>query len=193
MAIEKTEGGKRAVRIKRAFIDDAGNEEPRVTAATSKVELRFVGLGKTLVCEMAKLSSEVLNCAAAFGLSTAIGNAAGQIRDDAQAFDACESRLETLLDGQWAADSRTGPRTADLVEAWARYVIERGGNVDDAWRAARKSDIVEGKKSGDELLGNKKFKAHYEAVKFEKAQAAMQAAQAEANSGDDQEDDSILV
>lgn len=191
MANVEQASGKRAVRIKRAFIDEAGNEEPRVTPQTRVVELRFVGLGKTLACEMDKLTQEVLNCAAAFGLSTAIGNAAGQIRDDKQAFEACESRLETLLDGQWASDSRTGPRTADLVEAWARYVLERGGKVDDAWRAARKADIVEGRKSGDELLGNKKFKAHYEAVKFEKAQAAMQAAQAEADSTED-EDDSLL-
>lgn len=194
MATDTTvEAGKRNIRIQRRFrAKEGGEAESRVTPDVRFIDLKFLSLDKTITMDMDALSDEVLRQAAAFGLSTAVGNAAGQIRDDAEAFDACESRWETLQEGQWASDNKTGPRTKDLVEAWARYMSDMGHQTNAEWRERRKADLLEGRQSSDGLLGNAKVKAHYETIKFERAQERLDAA-TKAASQDDGQDDSLVV
>jgi len=181
-------------RIQRRFYADGGEKQPRVHAQARFIDWVFVKLGgQTLTLDMDGLDPDVVRCAALFGLSTAVGNAAGQIKGEADAFEAVSARIETLQEGQWASDARTGPRTKDLVEAWARLVGEKGINATETWREARRADILEGRQTHDSLLGNKRFAMHYEAIKFERAQAAMQAAQNAAGLEAGIESDDLVV
>lgn len=173
---------------KRTFVDGSGEVSGRAGLETQTINVEFVDNGHNLVINMNELSPGVLNAAAAFGLVTSITNAFGGMKDVDEMIEAAEARLETLSEGQWAAERQTGERTSDLVEAICRVQAEAGVTVSDEARAEFAKRIKDESDPLDRktLLANARVAAAFEAIKLERAQAraAKKAQEAEGSSAD---------
>lgn len=124
----ETEGQTKKKDVsKRTFKLKDGSYAPRSGIDVTGFKIELLKADHTIEQSLGDFSQPVLAAAAAFGLVTAITNAFGGVGDDpAEAIDAAEDRLATLLSGEWATDRSTGPRTSDIGDAYVRARQDAG-------------------------------------------------------------------
>lgn len=166
---------KRAVRCKRSFRSADGEITSRSTLDVEAVIFEFPN-GHKFTMELSDLFPDsqlpppsVGRAAAGAGINTSVGNVFGGITDTEEAIEAAESRWETLTAGAWSAERKTGPRTSDLVEAWAAFRLKNGAPDSPEWRAMAKSKLLNKEKTAKDLLVMPGLKAEYDAIKARRA------------------------
>ena len=156
---EQTKGrGKQS--IQRIFVNDEGDPTGRAQTDTNTVVLKTLKDGKELRCNLADAFAGQLpppcvgRAAAAFGISTSIGNAGnsaiaiaadafyeGDDRDQRAAalervnpeegLKAMADRWDSFKSGEWSSERELGPSTALLIEAVAEYRKAHGKATTD--------------------------------------------------------------
>lgn len=187
--VPEAEAGERERKTKRLFINAQGEKTPRAKADSIAGEVTLVGSGDTLRFEFSELTEGMARAAALWGIMTNITNTIGKkgLSTD-EMWDAIESRWETIRGGNWTTDSKTGPRDSDVLLAAERYQKERGKEFGENEQAAMRAKLADEKDGGDyrkRLLSNPRFKAHFEAIKAERAAARAAKAQEAVSSSPD--------
>lgn len=176
---------KRAEKTKRVFVNAAGEKSPRAKLDSVAGEVTLVSSGEQLHFALSDLKPEVINAAALFGIMTSITNAIGKAgMSDDEMWEAITARWETIEGGQWSGERTTGPKDSDILEAARRYQEESGRVFDEAAQAKMRAMLADEAGGADyrkRLLSAPRFKAHFEAIKAERA--AQRAAKARANIG----------
>lgn len=183
----ETSGRTRQEKTKRVFINDEGESTPRAHLNSVSGQVTFVGSGEVLAFSWDDFTPEVQRAAGLFGIMTSVTNTVGRAgMSEADMVQAATDRLGTLLDGEWSSDTRSGPRTSDLIEAVRRAYAERNMELSEEKEAKIKAKLSDEKTGSDyrnDLLGRTLIRAHFEAIKAERAQARAAKAQEEARSG----------
>lgn len=179
----------RAEKTKRFFLNADGEPSPRTRLDSVAGRVHFVGSDETLEFRWDDLTAEVQRAAGLFGIMTSVTNTVGRAgMTDEEMYQAASDRLATILDGEWSAERQVGPRTSDLIEAAARAFAERGM----AFPAEKREEIRQ--KLADEttgaeyratLLSKTSIKAHFEAIKAERAAERAAKAKAAVETSDD--------
>lgn len=171
----------RASKCTRMFRGKDGELVSRTPLDVEAVVFKFAESGQVLEMDLnqlpgfKELPAGVTRAAVAFGVNTSVGNTFGAIKGDpAEAQVAAEDRWAVLRDGDWAAEREGGMRIGDLVEAVKRAKAKAGHSFDEA--AFRKA-VESGEKSRDQIAGIPAVKAELEAIRLEKIQAKVKAAQ----------------
>jgi hypothetical protein len=184
---ETVSGRTRAEKTKRFFLDASGETSPRARLDSVAGRVTFVASGEILDFNWDDLTPEVQRAAGLFGIMTSVTNTVGRAgMTDEDMFTAASDRLGTILDGEWSAERQSGPRTSDLIEAAGRAFAERGMTFSDE-KAAEIREKLADEKTGAEyraqMLSKTAIKAHFEAIKAERA--AQRAAKAKTAVTDD--------
>ena len=166
---------KKARNVEIFYIDSKGARAARPQPDVVSFGKRFIGSGKELVQELRDFSQEVLAQAAAFGLQQVTQNAYGAATDDDERMELAEARLETLLSGSWSSERQSGPRSSDLVDAWAQARADGGKDVDEDWKAMARQKLESGEVTAKSLQDNPRIKAKLDAIKAERAIARAKA------------------
>lgn len=188
---------KRTV-AKRTFRSQSGEITSRSVPDVEAVIFEFPANGFQMVMELKDIFPDGLpppsvgRAAAAAGVNTSVGNVFGGIFDTEEAIEAAESRWATLQEGSWSAERKTGPRTSDLVEAWAAFRVKRGAPDNKEWRERAKAQILSGAKTSKELLSMSGLKAEYDAIRAKRAAERAEKSRAAA-SADTQESTGDLL
>lgn len=163
--------GTKPRQVDRFFIDKDGKSQARAFPEAVKVIHSWKNRDDLkLEMDISKLSDEMKICAIAFGISQVVGNAYGGETDPDEAFDKGESRWETILGGKWATERESGPRTGDLVEAFAKAYEDKGKKVTDEWKSQVAEQINSGAIDQKEALKNPLVRAAFDAIKLRRAQ-----------------------
>lgn len=169
-----TSGRKRAEKTKRTFLQPDGSETPRASTSSIGGKVHFVGSGEELVFWLKDLKPEVVNAAALFGIMTSVTNTVGKAdMGEDEMIEAARARLLTIQDGGWSAERQSGPHNSDLLEAVARRERDLGRDFGDDRRAAmtaKLNDEEGGAAYKAKLLAVDSVRAHFEAIKAERAQ-----------------------
>jgi hypothetical protein len=182
----------RSAVTKRTFKKADGTYSSRASTESTGFKIEFLKSGNSIEQELGDFSTEVLNAAALFGLVTSITNAMGGETDPDEQFNTASDRLQTLLDGEWAAERQTGPRTSDLLEGFVAYRQKNGVETDQARRdeflAMIKQEGFNAKKYLDE---RPKLAAEVAAIKA--ARAAEKAKSLAGKARDAEADEDLLA
>ena len=196
---------KKSRSIKRSFISDSGETSPRATNDTKTVVLTYEN-EQSHSLDLAQVFGGSLpgpcvgRAAAAFGLSTSLGNAGntaayakaketGEEADPDTIWEAVNDRLENILRGEWAEEREgAGPPTTLLIETFKVFrqqvvgkpVVDAQGNVTDQARIDDFKKAIADKATRDGYLKDPEFGSLYEKLKYERAveRRKSQAAQA---------------
>lgn len=165
--------GAKIRTIGRSFSEDGTEWFPRVMPNVTMLRFQTAG-GHTLDVNLADLPEHIIRQAAAFGLNTTIGNAAGGVEDEADIIDALEDRIASLTAGNWAAERQSGPRGSDIVDAVARVYKDAGKDYPEAAR----NDLMQklySKELKPQAVLNKdpRIAAAYAAIKAERQAARL--------------------
>ena len=185
---------KRPRSITRLFLNEDGVVTARAREDTVTVIFKYQDEKETRF-DLAKIfggklpQAGVGRAAAAFGISTSAGNAgntaaaASETDDPDVVREAVEDRLEVFSPedgspGEWSAEREAGgPRTSILLEALVAFRKERGAES-PADKIAAFREKFKDKDYTKKQMASAAFRAHYERIKAEKAQArAAKAAQ----------------
>jgi len=184
----------KARSIVRSFISEAGEETPRATNDAKAVVLTFANKYKIqydLVDAFAGTlpAPSVGRAAAAFGLSTSLGNAGNTagaenapvvgtdedgrpIKGEADPNDiieAVEERLARLKEGTWAAEREgAGPPTTIMVEAFVEYRKAKGLSFDEP-RIERFREDIKDKGTREQFMADADYRRVYEGIRSAKA------------------------
>lgn len=164
----------RAAKTQRLFANAKGEWTPRVQL--DSVQFKVVHLPTGFVTEgrLEEYSDSVRNAGFLWGAVTNITNAIGSAKlTDEECVESMEARQETLKSGRWTSERDAGPRTSDLIEAMKRLSQELGREFDEAKLLAGFNDEENGPALRKKYMGNDKFKAHFDAIKQERAEARM--------------------
>lgn len=187
--------GKRAEKTVRSFLNADGESSPRARLDSVKGRVQFTGTSEVLDFNYDDLSPEVARAAALFGIMTSVTNTVGKAgMTTDEMVEAAQARLDTILEGSWSAERQSGPRTNDLLEAATRYyaALNRPFSDEDKTELGRRlADEDSGDGLKKKLLAVDAFKAHYEAIKAERA--AQRAAKAKAAAEATQEEAADLL
>lgn len=197
MAIAEQSKGRGSQSISRIFVNDEGDPTSRAQLDTNTVILKTMKDGKELRCNLADIFGGKLpapcvgRAAAAFGVSTSLGNAgnseiAAAAREahggaeDAEtrraALDAVNpevgmsamaDRWASLQAGEWSAEREIGPSTSLLVEAVAAYRKAHGKDTTDADRE-RYRTLFKDKEEVKNHLKVAAFREIYEKMKMDR-------------------------
>lgn len=182
---------KKARNVENYYISKDGSKSPRPQPDVVGFGKKFLGNGIVLEKMLQDFPQPVLAQASAFGLQQVLQNAYGAATDDDERADMADARLETLLGGSWAADRQSGPRSSDLIDAWAAARAEGGKPVTDEWKDQQRQKLESGEVTAKDLQNNVRIKAKLDAIKAERA-AERAKASAEALAAAPQADDGLL-
>lgn len=172
----------RVVRVRKLYVTDAEGE-PDVRASSDKLvhiaRLEFEENGHVIDLDMDELQDQYPNwyrAAACFGALTAAANAATSAKDDAgnradltTMIDAAEDRANSFRSGEWSAETRTGPRTADLVAAYVASRKARNVTVSQDRQDALKAALLDGSMTAKGLCKDPGVELAYEQIKAQRA------------------------
>lgn len=186
--LDVASGSKRQEKTKRSFINGLGERSARAKLDSLRGQVVFVESGDTLEFAWDDLTAEVQRAAGLFGIMVSVTNTVGRKDMTPQEMvSAAEDRLATILEGEWSAERQSGPRTSDLLEATSRAHQEQGKEFSEEKRAeiqAKLADEKEGTAYRNFLLSKTAIKAHFEAIKAERAAQRAAKAKAEVTSDD---------
>lgn len=201
MATE-TSKGRGTQSIKRIFLNDQGDPSGRAQEDTHTIVLQIPKIGQEVRCELKDVFNGQLpspcvgRAAAAFGVSTSLGNAGnsaianaadaiydGEDREARKealeqvnpevALSAVKDRWEILTSGEWAAEREFGPGTSLLLEAVREYRRQNGKESTEA-DIARYRETFKNKEEVKNYMSSAKFRAVYEKMKMERALSKVQ-------------------
>lgn len=169
--------GRGPTKIKRFFYTQGGEKFPRPQGNSEFVAWEFFDGSKSvheIELDMRKvpggLAPEgVPRASAAFGYSTAAGNAAGGEKTLDGAIDAVQERVNTFLQGEWSEGRRAGYSREDLVAAWVASCTSAGASISDEQRAAMLEALRSEKISQKDLLADEGVQAELDALKATRA------------------------
>jgi hypothetical protein len=170
VASDAANSSKKPRLVNRFFLDSEGKPHSRATPEGVSVVHEWKDGGYKLQMNLSDLSPEVIKCAALFGISQVVGNAYGGETDTQEAQEKAESRWNTLTDGRWATERESGPRTGDLVEAYAKAFADAGKPVTDEWKKSIAERLESGELDAKESQKNPRIKAAMDAIKLKRAQ-----------------------
>lgn len=180
MAVQSTEA-KRATRIVRSFMNESGGDPtPRVKADTVAIIFKTAANDKSTTVKLSDFgtlpSPGMLRAAAAFGLSTNIGNAGLQVGeehlDDPDALmEAISLRVKELQAGEWTSPNRGGGRPSLVWEAFIAFRQAGKAPTDDAAMAKFK-DKMDDPDWIKSLHANERFEAIFNKIKASKSKVA---------------------
>ena len=131
--------------------------------------------GEPITVDLAKMFGGTLppasvgRAAAAFGISTSIGNA-GNTSDET--YEAMVDRFETLEAGEWTTErASSGPTTTLVLEALVEYRRRNGKETSDAEKASFR-ETLKNKEKRESYMRNEGFAAVYAELKVQRAVAA---------------------
>jgi hypothetical protein len=194
MAMPGTDSeGRGPTKIKRWFFTDGGERFPRPQGNSEFVAWEFFEGSKsvhTIELDMRAvpggLAPEgVPRASAAFGYSTAAGNAAGGEKTLDGAIDAVQERVNIFLQGEWSEGRRAGYSREDLVAAWVASCKAAGATITGEQQAAMLEALRSEKISQKDLLADEGVQAELDALKAQRAaeRAAKSREKASAASG----------
>jgi hypothetical protein len=176
----------RAEVTKRSFKSKDGEYTGRATTETVGFRVELVESGEVFEHSLSDFSEGVLAAAAAFGLVTSITNTVGGKALSAQErAELIADRLETLLEGDWAAERQSGPRSSQLLEAIIRVRTDGGATTTPEQREALALRLKNDPEAVKAYLGNAKVAAAYADIK---AKAALERAKKLAGKAEDSDD-----
>lgn len=167
-------------QVDNFYLNVAGERSSRPQEDVVAVGKKFLEGGTEIVTNLADLPESSQRQCMAFGLMQVGSNAYGAAGSEEERIEMLEDRWDTIKGGSWAQDRQVGPRTSDIIEAFAQAKKDDTGHeVDDAWRANIKSLLEEGKKiTSKGLLENPAIASKYYAIKAQRALERSQKAQA---------------
>lgn len=181
---EAASEGKRPAKTQRMFFNKAGEETNRVQLDSIGWKLIYVPTGNKWQGRLDDLTDGVRNSCALFGLVTNITNAIGsKLLTDSDCIESIDSRLEALNEGRWLSERDGGPRTSDLIEAMKRLAAEQGREFSEEQAqklAAMLADETNGPAVRKKYMDQPQFKAHFDAIKLERAQKRLAESKAKA-------------
>lgn len=161
---------ERSAKTQRLFYNAKGEESNRVQLDSTGFKVIYVPTGYVAEAKLEDFSDEVRNAGFLFGVVTNITNAIGSKKlTDEECVESIEARMETLTSGRWTSERDTGPRTSDLIEAMKRLSDELNRPFDAEKLLAAFNDEENGPALRKKYMGNDKFKAHFDAIKLERA------------------------
>src|SRR5262245_7553157 len=184
----------KARSITRSFVNDSGVESARATNDAKVVVLTFANKYQ-IKYDLSEAfggslpAPSVGRAAAAFGLSTSLGNAGNTagaeaapvvgtddegrpIKGEADPNDiieAVEERLARLKEGTWAAEREgAGPPTTIMVEAFVEYRKVKGLSHDEP-RIDRFREDIKDKGTREQFMADADYRRVYEGIRSAKA------------------------
>lgn len=182
---------KKARNVEIFYIAKDGSRAARPQADVIGFGKKFLDTGAEMSAKLEDFTTEVLRQAAAFGFQQVTQNAYGAATDGEERQELAEARLETLLGGSWASDRQSGPRSSDLLEAWAQARADGGKEATDEWRESAKQKLESGEVTAKDLQANPRIKAKLDQIRAERA-AERAKKSAEAAGGAQEASDSLL-
>jgi hypothetical protein len=177
---------KKARLVENFYIGKDGQRQARPMLDVVSFGKKFLSNGHEIVKHLSDFSNETLAQAAAFGLQQVGQNAYGGVTDDDEKIEALEARWDNIQAGQWSADRQVGPRSNDLVEAFAQVKIDEGKNVTDEWKDVVRQKLESGELQAKDLAANPRVKAKIDAIKAARAaERAKKSAAAAGSASDD--------
>lgn len=167
--VQESKSTAKSRNVENFYIAADGSRAARPQADVVAFGKKFLANGHEIVKKLHDFPEAILSQAAAFGLQQVIQNAYGAAADDDERIELAEARLETLEGGSWAADRQTGPRSSDLLDAWAAARAEAGATADDAWKDMARAKLESGEVTAKDLQANARIKAKLDAIKAARA------------------------
>lgn len=168
-APEAAKSSRREVS-KRSFVNAAGEYTGRVNPDSIGFKIEFVETGDTIEQQLTDFSDGVRNAAALFGLVTSITNTFGGVKVPEEAIAAAQERLEILLEGDWASERQSGPRSSHILEAAVAVRADAGKDTTDEWKDKFLAAIKADENYVKELAKDPAFAAKLAAIKAKAAQ-----------------------
>jgi plasmid stability protein len=186
--------GRGPTKIKRWFFREGQEPSSRPTKDCEMIAWEFTDPKTSKVVQRLELDMREVpgglapegacRAAAAFGYSTAAGNAAGGAESMNDAIEAVEERVKVFLEGDWSEGRRAGYSREDLVAAWVKSCQNAGASVtaeqQEAMVQALKSEQITQK----DLLADDGVRAELEAIKAQRAIERAAKAKEKASTGD---------
>jgi hypothetical protein len=169
-----TEGNgkrKRQEKCIRTYLNEAGEDigtRAKNEARAVRLQVPEAGYDETLRYE--DMPEPVRAAAALYGAVNSITNTIGKAGISAQEIvDNLESRIEAIFtNGVWAEGAQTGPRTTDVLDAMCRLFTDRGGDVTEEWKAAKRQKLAEDKAYADAMRAQPEIAVLIETIRMER-------------------------
>ncbi len=171
------EGVSKKRLVQNVYISADGKEAASPMPNVVKIAKRFLDpdtleVSREEELALGEIDQKVLLQAAAFGLHQVAQNAYGAAKDNDEKAESCAARWEQISNGEWRSDRQVGPRTSDLILAYARVFEQQKGKApSEGWIEKQKAKIAEGVfgENGKHLLSDPSVKAALDAIKAERA------------------------
>jgi hypothetical protein len=160
---------KKARNVENFYIGKDGSRSARPMADVVSFGKKFLSNGHEIVKDLSDFSQSSLAQAAAFGLQQVGQNAYGAAADDDERIEMLESRWESIQNGNWSADRQVGPRSSDLVDAFAQARADQGKDSSDEWKETIRQKLESGEIAAKDLQANPLIKAKLDAIKAARA------------------------
>lgn len=171
--------GRGPTKIKRWFYREGEEPNSRPTKDCELIAWEFTDPKTAKVIHRVELDMRTVpgglapegapRAAAAFGYSTAAGNAAGGAESMADAMDAVEDRVKTFLEGDWSEGRRAGYSRDDLVAAWVKSCQNAGAQITAEQQEAMSQALRSEQITQKDLLADDGVRAELEAIKAQRA------------------------
>jgi hypothetical protein len=171
---------KKARNVENFYFNEKGERSARPMPDVVGFGKKFLGSGQEVVRHLVDFHQESLAQAAAFGLQQVGQNAYGAATDDDERQDMLEARWESIQGGNWSADRQVGPRSSDLVDAFAQARADQGKESSDEWKETIRQKLESGEIAAKDLQANPLIKAKLDAIKAARAAERAKASAAKA-------------
>lgn len=169
---EKEVKATKAKQVTNYYVSSKGEKSSRPQADVVAVGKVFLESNTVVEKKLKDLPEDQQRQAMAFGIMQVGSNAYGAAGSEDERIEMLEDRWETIFGGSWASDRQVGPRTSDIIEAFAQAKFDDSGTeVDDAWRTKIKG-MLEAETpeiTAKGLLENPAIRAKYDAIKAQRA------------------------
>lgn len=175
----------RAEVTKRSFLLPDGNYSGRATTSVQGFRIELVENSQVFEHSLSDFSEDVLRAAAAFGIVTSVTNAIGgknlSVEERAELI---EDRLATFLEGEWASERQSGPRSSQLLDAIVQVRLDNGKESSQEWKDAMSIKLKDDEEARKGYMNNPLIRAALEKIKAEAAAKRAQAAAAKASTSE---------
>lgn len=174
---------KRPEKCIRVYLNEAGEDiGSRAKNDARAVHLKVPEADWEYTLKYDAMPEAVRPAAALYGAVNSITNTIGQKGISAQEIvENLEARIENIFtSGVWAEGASTGPRTTDVLEAICRLYADRGGDVTEEWKAAKRQKLADDKAYADAMKAQPEVAVLIETLRMERQVDRLNAAKAKA-------------
>lgn len=172
---------------KRSFSLPDGSYVGRSSTRADGFRIELIESGQVFEHKLKEFSPEVIHAAALFGIVTSVTNAiGGKGLSVEERGELLENRLATFLEGEWASERESGPRSSQLLEAIVQVRADNGKDSSQEWRDAMSIKLKDDQETRNGYMNNPLVRAALEKIKADAAakRAAAAAAKAGESKGD---------